>query len=78
MNQLKLQHTAVVFLLLFFAVTANSQNNNTPTIWFDKPAKVWESEALPIGSGRMGPLQLLHFHGFQLKNHFIIPMLKLR
>jgi alpha-L-fucosidase 2 len=50
--------------LCLFATTMNAQNvmaasSNTKTalsLWYDKPAQKWESEALPIGNGSLGAM----------------------
>jgi alpha-L-fucosidase 2 len=44
---------SVVALSVYLMVYAQPQN--TSTLWYTKPAKVWE-EALPIGNGRLGAM----------------------
>ncbi len=41
-----------LFLLLGFQVT--NAKSNSLKLWYDKPAKDWMTEALPIGNGRLG------------------------
>ncbi len=43
------------FLFLFGEEVSGKQKDNLQ-IWFNKPAKDWSSEALPIGNGRMGAM----------------------
>lgn len=46
-----------VFLLLFFsAANCFAQRKSVDKIWYKQPAQNWESEALPIGNGRMGAM----------------------
>lgn len=45
----------VVVLILNLSLSAFSQPKNTSTLWYNRPAKVWE-EALPIGNGRLGAM----------------------
>ncbi len=33
-----------------------NQNNNLLRIWYKKPAKDWQTEALAVGNGYMGAL----------------------
>ena len=40
--------------LLAFASFAQAQNANL--LWYAKPATDWETEALPIGNGRIGAM----------------------
>jgi len=43
---------------LFFLLTASLQKanakNNSLKLWYDKPARDWMTEALPVGNGRLG------------------------
>jgi alpha-L-fucosidase 2 len=43
------------FALQIFGVLVYAQPKNTSTLWYLKPAKIWE-EALPIGNGRLGAM----------------------
>lgn len=49
--------TCCLFIIsaLFFCKNSLSQNQGLK-IWFDQPAQKWDSEALPIGNGRMGAM----------------------
>ena len=38
------------------AVEPTTTSNPALTMWYDKPAKVWMTEALPIGNGPMGAM----------------------
>jgi len=46
----------LVLLFLIQCTIGNTQTTDYQTIWFDKPAISWESEALPIGNGRLGAM----------------------
>jgi alpha-L-fucosidase 2 len=37
-----------------FAHAATNEGDAPRVIWLDRPAKVWEAEALPVGNGRLG------------------------
>ncbi|MCU7552209.1 glycoside hydrolase N-terminal domain-containing protein [Chitinophagaceae bacterium LB-8] len=60
MNQFKMIKrigTASVMLwLLFGSMIANAGNGNEMKLWYAQPAKSWDTEALPIGNGRMGAM----------------------
>lgn len=56
MEPIKNRHYLIFLFLIFAGITAHSQSNNNHSIWFDKPATAWDSEALPIGNGRMGAI----------------------
>ncbi|MBK7095913.1 MAG: glycoside hydrolase family 95 protein [Saprospiraceae bacterium] len=43
---------ALLFLISMLAISQSPDN----LIWFDKPASDWESEALPVGNGRLGAM----------------------
>jgi len=55
---------AVLLVVVFFATgiqlsaqtNANSDAPNALTLWYDKPAETWMTEALPIGNGPMGAM----------------------
>jgi alpha-L-fucosidase 2 len=47
-----MKQTILIPLLLTATMTYASEN----TLWYDKPATNWETEALPIGSGRLGAM----------------------
>lgn len=42
--------------LLFFSVLVGFGKPTDVKLWYDKPANDWESEALPIGNGRLGAM----------------------
>ena len=42
-----------VMLLPFFVGGMSQKLTSTKTLWFDKPARIWE-ETLPLGDGRLG------------------------
>lgn len=52
---MRLRHIYTIFLTLFTTSCTNSTGQLDPehTIWFDKPASIWE-ETLPLGNGRLG------------------------
>jgi alpha-L-fucosidase 2 len=52
MKSKTLKHTVACVLL---AVSAGVYAQQTPVLWYDKPAKYWE-EALPLGNGRLGAM----------------------
>ncbi|MEI7422940.1 MAG: glycoside hydrolase N-terminal domain-containing protein [Prolixibacteraceae bacterium] len=43
------------FFILAMAMMATA-NAEEPALWYEKPAKTWEQEALPIGNGRLGAM----------------------
>ena len=43
-------------LALLLAASAQAQEVNPLTLWYDKPAKICMNEALPIGNGRLGAM----------------------
>ena len=47
-----MKQTILIPLLLTATMTFASEN----TLWYDKPAEEWETEALPIGNGRLGAM----------------------
>ncbi|MFM8981401.1 MAG: glycoside hydrolase N-terminal domain-containing protein, partial [Spartobacteria bacterium] len=49
--------TPTLLLTILLALgTAVFAGDSASMIWFDKPAKDWETEALPIGNGRLGAM----------------------
>lgn len=47
----------IVLALLFLSnISLKAQKLTNDKIWYGKPAEKWESEALPIGNGRMGAM----------------------
>ena len=51
-----MKRITLIFVIFFsFIIPALSQTFNN-IIWFDKPASDWESEALPVGNGRLGAM----------------------
>ena len=44
----------IVFLLLFSDFQIAKAKNSSLKLWYNKPAKDWMTEALPIGNGRLG------------------------
>lgn len=47
--------TLIILLFFTFIIPALSQTFDN-IIWFDKPATDWETQALPIGNGRLGAM----------------------
>jgi len=45
-----------ILLLLSFPFTVVYAGKETNKLWYTRPAKQWEPEALPIGNGRMGAM----------------------
>ncbi len=43
-------------LLALPLLAAESAGSHTTTLWFAQPAKSWQTEALPIGNGRLGAM----------------------
>jgi len=59
----KIYKIAVLFILIINAASTNSYGQDTTskdssplTLWYNKPAKIWMTEALPIGNGPMGAM----------------------
>lgn len=53
--QLKYNILSLIFILfLLSAFQITKAKNNSLKLWYDKPAKDWMTEALPIGNGRLG------------------------
>jgi alpha-L-fucosidase 2 len=46
----------ISFLLFLPGTDAWCQTGETEILWYNKPASDWESEALPIGNGRLGAM----------------------
>ncbi len=44
----------VLIVFLLFSIQDGKANSNSLKLWYDKPAKDWMTEALPIGNGRLG------------------------
>lgn len=40
--------------MLFATATTFAADPGGLKLWYDKPAQKWESEALPLGNGRLG------------------------
>lgn len=47
----------IVFVFALLAVKSAAAVNH-PAIWFNQPAKKWDTERLPIGNGRMGAMMM--------------------
>jgi alpha-L-fucosidase 2 len=47
---------ALVFFLLFMANQYSNAQGDPLALWYDKPARDWMTEALPIGNGYMGAM----------------------
>jgi hypothetical protein len=47
-----MKQTILILLLLTATMTFASES----TLWCDKPAEEWETEALPLGNGRLGAM----------------------
>jgi alpha-L-fucosidase 2 len=53
--QLKYNILSLILILFFLsAFQIVKSKNNSLKLWYDKPAKDWMTEALPIGNGRLG------------------------
>lgn len=50
-----LREKYLLFYCLLFCFSSIAQQNNSDTLWYNKPAKDW-NEALPIGNGRLGAM----------------------
>jgi hypothetical protein len=48
-----MKHTLTILFVLLAATAAWAAETK---LWYDKPATVWEAEALPIGNGRLGAM----------------------
>ncbi|MEJ5992927.1 glycoside hydrolase N-terminal domain-containing protein [Pedobacter sp. Du54] len=46
----------ITFLLSLSIIAVKAQSLPTDKLWYQQPAEKWESEALPIGNGRMGAM----------------------
>lgn len=47
---------ATLLLPLLLSVTASNAKESPLALWYNKPAKLWATEALPIGNGRLGAM----------------------
>src|ERR1035437_7291006 len=57
MLKYKLKYNILSLIFIFFLLSAfqiAKAKNNSLKLWYDKPAKDWMTEALPIGNGRLG------------------------
>ena len=55
LTRIFLNLTGVVLLLACLAApTFGQQNDSALKLWYTSPAKIWETEALPLGNGRLG------------------------
>ncbi len=61
MNEYKLNARIVLGIIIFVSLTTPAQlfcatkaKDSAFTLWYDKPAKKWSEEALPLGNGRLG------------------------
>ena len=57
MNRIKTKLPGLLILLLS-AICIFARDRNDKQIWFNKPAKLWDNEGLPIGNGRMGAMMI--------------------
>ena len=57
MNRIKTKLPGLLILLLP-AICIFARDRNDKQIWFNKPAKLWDNEGLPIGNGRMGAMMI--------------------
>ena len=55
MNRTPVRHLALSVSILTTPLGAESTDPAT-TLWYDKPATSWQTEALPIGNGRIGAM----------------------
>ncbi|HSC53277.1 MAG TPA: glycoside hydrolase N-terminal domain-containing protein [Phnomibacter sp.] len=55
---MKIQWFAFLVLLQWVSTTSFARNTRDTSIWYDKPARHWETEGLPIGNGRMGAMMM--------------------
>ncbi len=46
----------MTLFLSIIALAASAQTSNNDKLWYEKPAEKWESEALPVGNGRIGAM----------------------
>ena len=44
----------IIICILFSSVQVSEAKDSSLKLWYDKPAKNWMTEALPIGNGRLG------------------------
>ena len=52
-----LQVVLAVAAMVVVAMSAPAQSGDpTTTLWYSRPARSWQHEALPIGNGRMGAM----------------------
>ena len=57
MTKYQLKYNILSLILILFLLSAfqiAKAKNNSLKLWYDKPAKDWMTEALPIGNGRLG------------------------
>ncbi len=52
----KLVKNSIGLMVVILLISGISASAADPILWYDKPAKSWEKEALPIGNGRMGAM----------------------
>ena len=46
----------MILLICLLIIVSVMPSASPSTLWYDKPAKSWDQEALPIGNGRMGAM----------------------
>jgi len=57
MTKYQLKYNILSLILILFLISAiqiAKAKNNSLKLWYEKPAKDWMTEALPIGNGRLG------------------------
>ncbi len=53
---MRLTITTIIIFIVFFNTPGECQSSEDLSLWYDKPAEDWMTEALPIGNGYMGPM----------------------
>lgn len=55
-TSLALTFAATMVMPLLLSATASNAKESSFALWYDKPARLWATEALPIGNGRLGAM----------------------
>lgn len=58
MNRTNIKQIGLLILLLAGMVYTFAGDKKDKQIWFNRPAKLWDKEGLPIGNGRMGAMMM--------------------
>lgn len=53
---MRLTISTIIIITVFFNTPGECQSSEDLSLWYDKPAKDWMTEALPIGNGYMGAM----------------------